>query len=208
MHLVLRLGLLSALLLALTSGVVGCAHAPPQQQRDARRLRALERSFHEFVSVQVSAADDIEPAVARLESLRFEYLDALTISVEEGDRLLALLRLAEAHLDLSARIRRVAYPIGIVDGDRSAFDASLSARALPLEATGLSLLGQVVQRGTDVGVDGRFVKRARLYLRLHTESRLTPGDLDILRTELVAVTWRAPRTLLDTGRIGQRAARR
>ncbi len=137
------------------------------------------------------------------------------MSSTERDRLLALLRLAELHLDASARIRRVPYPkTSSSPVSAAAFDQQLSARALPLEATGLSLLEQIVQRGDDVGiaedagVDGRFVRRARLYLRLHTEARLEPEDVDVLRAELLATTYRAPRSLLDTGRIGQRAARR
>jgi len=136
-------------------------------------------------------------------SKRCDYLDALTTSVDEHDRRLALVRLAELHLDLSARIRRV--PYAGVD-NRQAFDARLSARALPLEATGISVLEQVVDRVDDD--EDRFARRARLYLHLHTDAVLTEADLDVLREELVAVSFRAPRSLLDTGRIGQRAARR
>ncbi len=201
--------------LALGAGLaVGCAHAPAAH-RDARRLRVLEASFHEAVAQPLASPDDIEPHIARVEALRLEYLDALSVSSTERDRLLALLRLAELHLDASARIRRVPYPkTSSSPVSAAAFDQQLSARALPLEATGLSLLEQIVQRGDDVGiaedagVDGRFVRRARLYLRLHTEARLEPEDVDVLRAELLATTYRAPRSLLDTGRIGQRAARR
>jgi len=52
------------------------------------------------------------------------------------------------------------------------------------------------------------VQRARLYLRLHTHAHLADADLEVLRLELTASSFRAPRTLLDAGRIGQRAARR
>lgn len=198
--------LIIALLLTTTVSTLGtgCATtAVTAQKRDARRLRALERSFHAFVAASLTDEAAIEPAVARLEALRLDYLDALSASTDENDRLLALVRLAELHLDLSARIRRVPY-VGV--DDSRAFDARLSARALPLEATGLSVLSQVAERGVDD--DNRFVQRARLYLHLHTDAVLTEADLDVLREELVAVSFRAPRSLLDTGRIGQRAARR
>ena len=187
---------------------VGCATPTASSVRDARRLRALEPEFSAFVAARLAAIDDIEPAVARLEVLRLEYLDALSASTTEKERLLALLRIAEAHLDVSARIRRIPYPAGLSTSARSDFDAALSARALPLEATGLSLLEQLVRHGDDAGIDGRFVQRARLYLRLHTDAHLADDDLDVLRLELTASSFRAPRTLLDAGRIGQRAARR
>jgi hypothetical protein len=187
---------------------VGCATPGAPAARDARRLRALEPDFSAFVAIRLVAVDDIEPAVARLEGLRLEYLDALSASTSERDRLLALLRIAEAHLDVSARIRRIPYPAGLPTSSRASFDAALSARALPLEATGLSILEQIVRHGDDVGIDDRFVQRARLYLRLHTGARLEDGDLEVLRLELGAASFRAPRTLLDAGRIGQRAARR
>lgn len=200
---VLLTGLL--LLTTVTSTLsAGCATTTiTAQKRDARRLRALERSFHAFVATALVDEQAIEPAVARLEALRLDYLDALTTSVDEHDRRLALVRLAELHLDLSARIRRVPYAGA---DNRQAFDARLSARALPLEATGISVLEQVVERVDDD--EDRFARRARLYLHLHTDAVLTEADLDVLREELVAVSFRAPRSLLDTGRIGQRAARR
>ncbi len=200
-------GLLTTVL-ASTTFSAGCATPSATiQQRDARRLRALERSFHAFVATPVHDEASLESAVARLESLRLDYVDALTTSTSEEDRLLALTRLAEMHLDLSARIRRVPYG-GAVGAESKAFDARLSARALPLEATGLSVLAQIVERGSDGGDTDRFIKRARLYLHLHTDAPLTSDDLDVLRDELVAVQFRAPRSLLDVGRIGQRSARR
>ena len=202
-------------LLVMTTALAGavftgaCAtSATVTQQADARRLRVLERSFHSFVATPLERVADVERATATLERLRLEYLDALAKTHEERERLLALTRLAELHLDLSARIRRVPYPGELNVDDRGSFDRGLSARALPLEATGLSLLRQVLERGEATAVDNRAVKRARLYLRLHTAEALTPEDLDVLQRELVAVSWRAPRSLLDTGRIGQRAARR
>lgn len=198
------------LLLLLTIAVgASCAHPSATAQRDARRLRSLEPAFQEFVAVRLASVDDVEPAIARLEGLRLEYLDALAASGTEQERMLGLLRIAEAHLDVSARIRRIPYPDGLVDdAGRRDFDRTLSSRALPLEATGLSLLEQLVRHADTAGFDGRFVQRARLYLRLHTDAALAEGDLDILRLELTASSYRAPRSLLDAGRIGQRAARR
>jgi hypothetical protein len=196
------------LLGALSTTLSACATPrPTHAHHDARRLRALERQFHAFVAVPLRSESDVEPAIAALEALRLDYVDALTAAATERERLQALVRLAELHLDLSARIRRVPYP----DEDAATFDARLSSWALPLEATGTSVLQQVVSRAVEVGAalnDDRFVKRARLYLHLHTSTHLTNDDIDVLRDELVAVDFRAPRSLLDAGRIGQRAARR
>jgi len=104
---------------------VGCATPTASSARDARRLRALEPGFAAFVAVRLGAVDDIEPVVARLEELRLEYLDALSASTTEKERLLALLRIAEAHLDVSARIRRIPYPTGMSASASGAFDATL-----------------------------------------------------------------------------------
>lgn len=205
---------LRALLLlgALSTTLTACATPrPAHAHHDARRLRALERQFHAFVAVPLRSESDVEPAIAALEALRLDYVDALTAADTERERLQALVRLAELHLDLSARIRRVPYPNDDVDNDAATLDARLSSWALPLEATGTSVLQQVVSRAGELGAaanDDRFVKRARLYLHLHTSTHLTNDDIDVLRNELVAVDFRAPRSLLDAGRIGQRAARR
>jgi hypothetical protein len=198
------------------SVVVGACATPTdgaaQARRDGRRLRALERSFHGFVSHKLKDLDDVEAATAQLEQLRLDYVDALAEpSSAERDRLLALLRLAELHLDLSARIRRVPYPANLDARQQRQFDVRLSALALPLEATGQGILEQIVQRADRGGVDGRFVHRARLYLHLHAHQGdvvLDDADVAVLQSELVATTFRAPRSLLEAGRVGQRAARR
>lgn len=192
---------------------VGCVTpAATQSQRDVRRLRALERSFYAFTATRLQALDDIEGATSALEQLRLDYVDALADpSSAERDRLLALLRLAELHLDLSARIRRMPYPAGLDESQQRQLDVQLSALALPLEATGQGVLLQLIQRAERAGVDGRFVKRAWLYLHLHAhvgDILLDEGDVSVLRAELVATSFRAPRTLLEAGRVGQRAARR
>lgn len=204
------------LLCACAVDVAGCATAQQmqsqQQQRDTRRLRALERSFLAFTAQKLKDLDDVEAATAVLEQLRMDYVDALSAgSSAEGDQLLALLRLAELHLDLSARIRRVPYPHNLDERGQRQFDVRLSALALPLEATGQGILEQILQRADRGGVDGRFVQRARLYLHLHAHQGdvlLDDDDVALLRKELVAQTFRAPRSLLEAGRVGQRAARR
>ncbi|MDP2341232.1 MAG: hypothetical protein Q8O67_09755 [Deltaproteobacteria bacterium] len=206
---VLLLGILGFVVVV---DAVGCATAATtQSSRDTRRLRALERTFHGFVAVKLHDLEEVEDATARLEQLRLDYLDALTEpSSDERDRLLAMLRLAELHLDLSARIRRVPYPSTDLAA-RAAFDATLSQHALPLEATGKGILEQIVQRADRAGVDGRFVARARLYAHLHPQQgtvALDDADVGVLQQELMASTFRAPRSLLEAGRLGQRAARR
>ncbi len=199
---------LQSVVAVMVAVTVGCAHAPSPQQKDVRRLRALEMSFHDFTGAKLKSISDIEPQTARLEALRLDYLDALAETTGEGESVLALLRLAELHLDLAARIRRVPYPKELPQARRGAYDAMLSSRALPLEATGMSLLDSVIERGSELEAEGRFIARTRLYQRLAKGEALTDDDIELLRQELSAQTYRAPRTLLDTGRLGQRAARR
>ncbi len=179
--------------------------------QDHRRLLGLERAFFAFANTRLRSLDDVEAATAVLEDLRLDYVDVLSgPQAAERDRLLALLRLAELHLDLAARIRRVPYVDGADDDAKRRFDIALSGLALPLEATGLGMLDQLVARAARGGVEGRFVARARLYQRLHAHSAtaLDDGDRAALGGELVAQTFRAPRSLLEAGRLGQRAARR
>ena len=206
-----RRALLLCMLAVVAVDAAGCATAAPQSLKDTRRLRALERSFHGFVAVKLHNLEEVEDATAALEQLRMDYLDALADeSSDERDRLWAMLRLAELHLDLSARVRRVPYSSTDV-AVRAGFDAALSQHALPLEATGQGILEQILQRADRAGVDGRFVARARLYLHLHPQSgsvSLDDDDVSVLQQELMASTFRAPRSLLEAGRLGQRAARR
>ncbi|HEY4222431.1 MAG TPA: hypothetical protein VGO62_13845, partial [Myxococcota bacterium] len=145
---------------------------------------------------------------AALEALRLDYLDVLARAPQPRDRLLVLLRIAELHLDLGARIRRVPYPAGASDADKQTFDAMLSQDALPLEAVGRGVLAQAVDFADTRGLDGRFVHRARLYQSLESGAPLDKDEIAWLSHELVDRTFGAPRTLLEAGRIGQRAARR
>jgi hypothetical protein len=200
--------LVVAVLVPLTA--VACAHpasGPPQTDGAGRRLRALDARFVAFTAQRLDDIHDVEPAIVELESLRLEWLDVLGAVEDEGTRLLVLLRLGELHLDLAARVRRVPYAPGLDDAGRAGVDATLSAWALPLEATGHGIVAQVVARAHRARLDGRFVRRARLYQRLHAGQHLDDDDLRVLRSELAAVAFRAPGTLLQAGRIGQRAAR-
>jgi hypothetical protein len=198
------------------ASLVACAHAPSTPD-PVRELRVLDASFASFTAGRLHGVDDAETAVARLESIRLDWLAVLGADdgvargddgVARGDEgTLALLRLAELHLDLAARIRRIPYPAGVDDNERRAFDAMLSRLALPLEATGQGVLAQITARAARGGGDGRFVRRARLYQRLHGGHPLGADDVRVLTAELEATTFRAPTTLLQAGRIGQRASR-
>jgi hypothetical protein len=193
----------------IVASLVACAHAPSPPD-PVRELRVLDASFASFTAGRLYGVDDAEAAVARLESIRLDWLAVVGAGdgVARGDeRTLALLRLAELHLDLAARIRRIPYPAGVDDDERRAFDATLSRLALPLEATGQGVLAQITDRAARGGGDGRFVRRARLYQRLHGGHPLGADDVRVLTAELEATTFRAPTTLLQAGRIGQRASR-
>lgn len=216
-------GRLSAALLALA--LLGCAHGPGRPaltpDRAERRLLVLEREFAEFTGESLVASPEglqLEPEealaeldkrIAELEGLRLRYLDLLGEGATDRQRVVAMVRIAELHLDLGARVRRLPYPADLPAGERPAFDERLSRMALPLEAVGLGVLRQVLDYAERRSVDGRFVRRARLYLALHDEGvSLTRADLEALRRELKAVTaYAAPRRLLEVGRVGQRASR-
>lgn len=208
-----RMGSLRSLRLLLVvtavAAAAGCAHVDAQADRlSQRRILVLERDFSAFIAEPLDDVDAIERQTASLEALRLEYLDVLSRSDAPRDRLLCLLRIAELHLDLSARIRRVPYPPGISDVEKKAFDEQLSQDALPLEAVGRGVLAQAVDYADTHGLDGRFVHRARLYQTLRTGEPLDADELQWLRQELVAKSFLAPRSLLEAGRVGQRAARR
>lgn len=217
----------SGLLCALAFGL-GCAHTPGAPtsmtpERAERRLLVLESEFAEFVADPLILSRDGHPLepdqalveldlrIAALESLRLRYLDLLRPGSTHRQRVVAMVRMAELHLDLGARIRRLPYPTGATEEEMRTFDERLSRAALPLEATGLGILRQVVDYTAREGIDGRFVRRARLYLALHdgAPGALERGELMALRHELAEPQpFPAPRRLLETGRVGQRASRR
>lgn len=189
----------------------GCATSTVARQHDPlsqRRLLVLERDFATFTARSLKAREDVEDQTAALEALRLDYLDVLSRAAHPRDRLLCLVRIAELHLDLGARVRRLPYPAGITDDEKARFDEALSQDALPLEAVGRGVLAQALDYADQHGLDGRFVRRARLYRSLHTGGALNTIEVKWLRRELFDRTFGAPRTLLEAGRVGQRAARR
>ncbi|MCC7071864.1 MAG: hypothetical protein IT383_11115 [Deltaproteobacteria bacterium] len=193
--------------LLLVAALAGCA-STPRPALTVRRLAVLEHDLRAFTGTKLATLDDVERELRELEELRLVYLDTLATEVAPRERVLCLVRIAELHLDLGARVRRVPYPAGSTEVERAAIDDHLSQQALPLEAVGRGVLAQAVDFAAAHGVDDRFTRRARLYQRIHAGEALGRSDLAVLRSELVARTFAAPRTLLEAGRIGQRAARR
>jgi hypothetical protein len=201
----------AGLLLCTLGALAGCAHEKRVGVRDElsqRRLLVLERDFAAFTATPLKTPEDIERETASLEQLRLEYLDVLSRAEHPRDRLLCLVRIAELHLDLGARIRRVPYAVGASDAEKRSFDEALSQDALFLEAVGRGVIAQAVDYADTHGIDGRFVRRARLYQTLHAGEPLGSEEVAWLRRELVDRSFGAPRTLLEAGRVGQRAARR
>lgn len=211
-------------LVVVALGATGCAHdraASKTKPPSARLLLLLERDFAGFIATPLDRDDEgraldaeaallrTDRALASLERLRLRYLDLLRDDVEERARITALVRLGELHLDLGARIRRLPYPTEATRDQKIAFDARLSRIALPLEATGLGILEQAKDFARRVGVSGRMVNRADLYLALHRDrAPLDDAKLSVLESELASGrSFPAPRRLLEGGRIGQRAAR-
>lgn len=206
-----------------------CVHQPAATARTSakahlqRKLLVLEGETNRFWSGTLSDAKPpsraqtkaaIERETKALERLRMRYLDVLAEADDDRDRVLVMLRLAELHLDLGARIRRAEYPHDATDADRAAFDAFLSKKALPLEATAHGLIAQILDLGRRRGIEGELVERAELYARLHGPRSDQAGPLGPLWLPILEREWSkrgpfaAPRRLLEAGRIGQRAARR
>jgi hypothetical protein len=214
----------SSLLILFAAAVVGCAHAPGQPQDSQlfeRKLLVLEQDFAEFTAKQLELGEDderlgpeatlaeLDKHIAELERLRLRYLDVLSEGSSDRQRVVAMVRIAELHLDLGARVRRVDYPADSTPASMRAFDERLGRVATPLEAVGYGVLTQVVDYAERRRFDGRFVRRARLYTALHSEAALSDGDLRALHLELRRpAPYGAPRRLLEAGRVGQRASRR
>lgn len=215
---------LAALLPAL---LAGCATPSGKAARDERlaerRLLVLEEEFADFTARRLDRSDEGEPLgafetlaevdkeTARLEGLRLRYLDLLGPHANDRQRVVAMVRIAELHFDLGARIRRLPYPPSATPAEQRAYDERLARLAAPLEAVGRGVLDQVLDYAERRGFDGRFVRRARLYAALHGEPprALDEAELRALRHELARpAPYGAPRRLLETGRVGQRASRR
>ena len=212
------------LIVAVLSGCAHQTHKGGQKASVERQLLLLEADFVRFTTAQLTLnLTGTDPAsvivlracesdVKALEALRARYLTVVSKAVTHEQRLLAMIRLAELHLDFGARLRRVAYPVSTVtDSQRALFDQKLSNAALPYEAVGLGILNQIVRYSAERSLSGRMSRRADMYIALHTElgASLEPRHIQTLREELSAKgPYRSPRRLLETGRIGQWAARR
>jgi len=212
------------LLVAAALSAAGCAHVPDTQsdaRQTERRLLVLEGEFSEFTAADLARSEEglpLDPAEAladldrhnaRLESLRLRYLNLVGEGSDDRQRVVAMVRIAEPHLDLGARIRRLHYPRDATVEQMRAYDDQLGRIATPLEAVGYGVLGQVVDYAERRRFDGRFVRRARLYLGLHRDGSLSRGEIVTLRSELSRTApYGAPRRLLGAGRVGQRASRR
>lgn len=212
---------IAALAIPLASG---CAHAPSAElsaQRAERRLLVLEEEFSEFIARDLARSEDgarldpdeaiheLDQHIARLQALRLRYLDLVGEGSSDRQRVVAMVRIAELHLDLGARVRRLPYPADATVEQMVAFDERLGRIATPLEAVGYGVLRQVDDYADRRRFDGRFVRRAHLYLALHQDGSLHRRELVTLRAELArSAPYGAPRRLLEAGRVGQRASRR
>jgi hypothetical protein len=169
---------------------------------------AREAEFHALVGRPLRTFAEAEQALSELEAQRLKHAAALAATIDDERASLLLMRIAEMHLVIAARMRRLPYPVTpawdtSAGSLRQAFDRELAQLALPLEATGMGIVDRMAAR-TD---NSRFVHRARLYQRLHHRLPLTVVELNTLRMERMSLVYAAPQTLLETGRIGQRSAR-
>jgi hypothetical protein len=187
----------------------GCASGPPPVPRAAFAQREAE--FHDLMEHPLRHLEDAENLVGLLEVQRLRHLGELSKCRDDIDADLLVLRIAEMHLATAARIRRLPYPDttswnpSLVQQARTHFDRELAQLALPLEATGLAIVGRMAQRSDPS--PNRYIVRARLYQRLHQQLPLRDSDKDALRRERSLSAYAAPRALLEAGRLGQRSAR-
>ena len=216
----LLIALVGAALVAPGCAAVRAARPPPSAQQT---LWVLEHDFQRFIATDLrrgpggrplsaeEARVQLDAQVAVLEALRMRYLDVLERTEEPRLQVLAMVRMAELHLDLGARIRRLPYPREATEPELRAYDQRLSQLAAPYEAVGRGLLAQVLDLSAREAVRGRLVERARLYMALHEAGRprLSSQERAALLRELGSTEpFAAPRSLLDAGRVGLRAARR
>ena len=216
--------LISLLVVLLLSA---CVHQTQTSQKsDAQslaRLDSYELSFASFISSDLNV-DEVgqrrDPMVAidqehaKLQGLRLRYLRLLSANASPEVRAKTMMRIAELHLDLAARIRKASYPPELNLEERQLFEAQLSRVAAPLEATGAGVLQQMQSDLTLTQKNARFLERSSLYLSLHSldegaQKRLGAIQRAILQRELDsrAMPYAAPSRLLSRGRIGSRSAR-
>lgn len=221
-HLVPRAFLVVALVAPAAAGgarplAVSAAHASPD-----RVVLSLEHDFARFVGHRLdvsvdgtslrgeSALVEIDRAERWLERLRLRYIRLLAGDRTPELRHLVLLRLAELHLDLAARVRRVPAAEGSDDVELQRWTRRLAQRAVPLEGIGLGMLDQIARLPAGASSVARFRARARLYTLLHggDEAPLGPAEVATLRQELARDgLYPAPRRLLEGRQVGRRAAR-
>lgn len=182
----------------------------------------LEHEFARFVGHRLdvsadgvplrgeSALVELDRAERWLETLRLRYVRLLVGAPTLEIRHLVLLRLAELHLDLAARIRRIPTAEDRDDGELQRWSLRLAQRAAPLEGIGFGMLDQIAQLPAGVPSVERFRARAHLYAVLHSEvdGTLGPAEVATLRQELTRDgLYPAPRRLLEGHQVGRRAAR-
>ena len=199
-----------------------CVHSvQPRVTSDAQtraRLDRYELSFARFIEVNLNVDDmgedrhpllGIEAERAKLQSLRLRYLRVLSEGSSDALRARAMVRIAELHLDLAARIRRAEYPKDKGSESKAEFDGLLAQKAAPLEAVGLGVLRQLQHDIAHRESTAAYLKRASLYLVLHqNDAPLTALDRASLQKELRdRGPGAAPLRLLSRGRLGLRSAR-
>lgn len=187
-----------------------------------RVILSLEHDFARFVGHRLdvslddvpmrgeSALVEVDRAERWLERLRLRYISLLVGDRTLEIRHLVLLRLAELHLDLAARVRRIPAAEGLDDVEQQRWSQRLVQRAVPLEGIGLGMLDQIARLPAGASSVERFRARAHLYTVLHggDGSPLGPTEVATLRQELVRDgMFPAPRRLLEGRQVGRRAAR-
>ncbi|MFZ9886732.1 MAG: hypothetical protein ACO3JL_04440 [Myxococcota bacterium] len=214
--------LFSCLVVAASSTQTPAVAAPGVSTTAYRAILVLEEDFARFIAHRLDLSADglplrgeaafveVERAERTLEHLRLRYVALLTGDPNEEIRHLVLLRLAELHLDLGARIRRIPAPQSDVEGEGQRWAKRLTQRAVPLEGVGVGMLEQIARLPEGTASVQRFRNRAQLYAVLHAaeDGVLGPAQVATLRLELARdATYPAPRRLLEVRQVGRRAAR-
>ncbi len=206
----------------LALGLVACTPAQatglatPIENATFEALIALEPGFQDFVNTEIQVSspaaslDGLEQQIDHLVRLRDDYLGVILAYPRNGYSALALVRVAELHLDLAARARALPPPEDATADNARAFYEITEVYAVPLEEAGLMLLRQVERASFHQVMAEPWVERAQLYLLLH-DPQLGPRDhrrtASLRRRALADPRFGPPRRLLDTGKLLPRAAR-
>ncbi|MFH1811242.1 MAG: hypothetical protein ABIJ09_21060 [Pseudomonadota bacterium] len=190
--------------------------ATPVDLETYAELVDLEPHFQAFIGTPIVARsparclDNLENEMLRMVDLRDRYLEVLLTHPRNAYSALALVRVAELHLDLAARARALPAPLDASADEATAFYEITEVYAVPLERAGLSLIEQVDKLGFYEPLAAPWVDRARLYLALHAAAD-HPSHVRVVRAlkRRVALEPRfaPPSTLLDGDRLAPRAAR-